>query len=101
MNAMHDVFREWGTQMSKQVAGPIRLSEPFFGLGGMAELLDRMGLQVELVNSFELDDEIASWHSMLPAAPNCSFCSVKPVPLQYLRCFLIDTVNRMEMFEPP
>lgn len=67
MEPVFDSLSKWGRDVLPLIATGkhVRLSEVFFGLGGVVELLDKSGVSVELVNSFELDDEIAKWHRKL------------------------------------
>ena len=65
MDNSYSSFEAFGKDLQKHVGRECRLTEPFFGLGGMAAVLGAMGIRVHLVNTFELDDDVASWHRTL------------------------------------
>ena len=65
MDPLYREFARLGEELQPFIDGPVRLTEPFFGLGGVAGLLSAVGVKVQLVNTFDLDDNIADWHRAL------------------------------------
>ena len=62
MDPVYDAIGDWGRQVLPRIGRSLRVSEPFFGLGGLTEFLNRAGVQVELVSG--RDNKIIGNHIM-------------------------------------